>query len=472
VYKNIIITILLLLVGYLLVNFFILKKDLIPKQEEIILNQEEIILNQKQMIQSKDNDVKLKNKKISDQIIEISKLKKSTSKKSTSKLNIFKTELYFGDSLRDVQIKKLDDIKLSNNKNMSRYKLLNGFYHRIIGGNYPGGYIDFHQNNLLVLSARGVLVYDQDMSDVINLKQIKNNLNNFIGLKQFQQSSNFLIRDLYIHKNNIYISYTEEFKSDNCFNTSVLHGVMNYEFIYFNKLFSSNKCATTINNTGQSGGRITNFDSNHILLTVGDFRNRSLAQDKKSINGKILKININNSDYEIVSMGHRNPQGLYFDKENNFILATEHGPQGGDEINLIEVDRINKSELLNYGWPIVSAGEHYGGRSKENEKKYEKYPLYNSHSEYGFIEPLISFVPSIAISEITKIGKNKYVMSSMGQERDGDKSIYFFELSNEKKIINLEKIKVFERVRDLIFKDNKLYLFLENTPSIGIISLN
>lgn len=54
----------------------------------------------------------------------------------------------------------------------------------------------------------------------------------------------------------------------------------------------------------------------------------------------------------------------------------------------------------------------------------------------------------------------------------GDKSLYFFELNNEKKIINLEQVKVFERIRDLRFKDNKLYLFMENTASIGVIHLN
>jgi glucose/arabinose dehydrogenase len=145
------------------------------------------------------------------------------------------------------------------------------------------------------------------------------------------------------------------------------------------------------------------------------------------VNGKIIKININNSDYEIISMGHRNPQGLYFDKENNFILETEHGPNGGDEINLIEINKINKDNILNYGWPVVSAGEHYG-IMRLNKKKYEKYPLYKSHSKYGFIEPLKSFVPSIGISEITKIKDNKYVVSSMK-----DKSLYFFEIDGEKK---------------------------------------
>ena len=74
-------------------------------------------------------------------------------------------------------------------------------------------------------------------------------------------------------------------------------------------------------------------------------------------------------------MGHRNPQGLFFDKENNLILETEHGPMGGDEINLIEVKKINEKEIQNYGWPVVSAGEHYRGRIKANKQKYEKYPF-------------------------------------------------------------------------------------------------
>ena len=60
----------------------------------------------------------------------------------------------------------------------------------------------------------------------------------------------------------------------------------------------------------------------------------------------------------------------------------------------------------------------------------------------------------------------------MGRERVGDKSIYFFELNEKKKIINLEQLKVYERVRDLKFNDNKLFLFMEDSPSIGVIKLN
>ena len=203
---------------------------------------------------------------------------------------------------------------------------------------------------------------------------------------------------------------------------------MNYENIIFRKLFSSKECVHSTNNIDkefsahQAGGRIISFDNSHILLSIGEYKSRHLAQNKKSINGKIIKINIENNDYEIISMGHRNPQGLYFDKENNFILESEHGPKGGDEINLIEVNKINKDKIQNYGWAISSAGEHYA----DVERRSVKYPLYNSHSEHGFIEPLKSFVPAIGISEIVKIGDNKYVVSSMGYKEFKMRLFTFF----------------------------------------------
>jgi len=369
------------------------------------------------------------------------------------------------------------NFELSNNKILKKYKLLNGFLAGIHNA-FPGsGYLDFYQNNLFILSSRGILGYTNNLSDKIIFKQIKNNINEYMNFEQFKKSKWYSLKDMFIYKDKVFISYTEEIKED-CWNTSIIYGDINFENIKFEKLFSPKECIDRENNVDkefnahQSGGRIISFDDNHILLTIGDYRNRYLVQDKESVNGKIIKININDANYEIISMGHRNPQGLYFDKENNLILETEHGPMGGDEINIIEVDDINRDKILNYGWPIVSAGEHVDTPEKYLEKKYEKYPLYKSHSKYGFIEPLKAYVPSIGISQIVKIGKNKYVHGSMGNVRDGDKSLYFFELNDEKKIINLEQVKVFERIRDLRFYNNELYLFMENTASIGVIDLN
>ena len=386
-------------------------------------------------------------------------------------------ELYFRITKSEIETKK-NDIKLSNDKILRKSNLLQGFYAGINNITPGSGYIDFYQKDLFILSSRGVLAFRKIDIDDANFKTIKNNIDDFIGFKQFKKfdprygNKWFSLKDILIFKDQIFISYTEEIKED-CWNTSIIYGNINYENTEFKKLFSSKKCVHSIKNLDKSfnahasGGRLVSFDDNHILLSVGDYISRHLGQNKDSINGKIIKININNSDYKIVSMGHRNPQGLYFDKENNFILETEHGPMGGDEINLIESEKINEDKIQNYGWPIVSYGEHYGGKNKKNEKKYEKYPLYKSHTKHGFIEPLKAFVPSIGISEIVKTHKNKYVVSSLK-----DRSLYFFELNGEKKITNLNRVEVFERVRDLKFKDNKLYLFMEDTASIGIINLN
>ena len=363
--------------------------------------------------------------------------------------------------------------KLFDDKTIDKYKLSIGFYAGI-NNEFPGsGYIDFYKSNIIVLSSRGVLAFKKNIEDINeNFQQIKNNINEFIGKDQFKKDKWFSLKDIFIFNNKIFISYTEEIKED-CWNTSVIYGDMNYENIVFRKLFSPKECIHSNDNIDkefnahQSGGKIISFDDNHILLSVGDFRSRHLAQDIESVNGKIIKVNIDNGNYEIISMGHRNPQGLYFDKENNFLLETEHGPMGGDEVNLIEVNKINRDNIQNYGWAISSAGEHYGGKIEANKTRYEKYPLYKSHSEHGFIEPLKSFVPSIGISEIVKIGQNKYVVSSMK-----DKSLYFFELNKQKQIINLNRVEVFERVRDLSLKNNQLFLFMEDTASIGVLNLN
>ena len=370
-------------------------------------------------------------------------------------------------------ITKENIVKLSNNITLKEYNLTSGFIYGI-NNIVPGsGYIDFYEGNIIVLSSRGVLAFKKNIEDIKeNFQQIKNNINEFIGIKQFEKHESFSIKDIFIFNNKVFISYTEEIKKD-CWNTSIIYGDMNYENIKFEKLFSPKECVHSTNNIDkkfnahQSGGKIISFNDNHILFSTGDYRSRHLAQDIKSVNGKIIKVNIDNGDYQIISMGHRNPQGLYFDKENNFILETEHGPQGGDEINLIEINKINNDKIQNFGWAISSAGEHYGGKGEENKTTYEKYPLYKSHTEQGFIEPLKSFVPSIGISEIVKVEQNRYVVSSMK-----DQSLYFFELNEQKQIINLDRVEVFERVRDLRFNNNQLYLFMEDTASIGVINLN
>ena len=354
-----------------------------------------------------------------------------------------------------------------------------------IANQFPAsGYIDEHKNKLILLSASGILAYSTSPINKLNreliLKQINTNIHEFINEDQFKKSRQhnfdwleggwYSTKDIQIYEDDIYVSYTREVTS-NCWNTSLLEGKMNYNFIKFDILFTSDECVHVDKNIDkefnahQSGGRITNLNKDTVLLSTGDFRSRHRVQNKNSIFGKIIKISKNNKDYSIISMGHRNPQGLFYDKANNFLLEAEHGPEGGDEINLIQ---LNENYTPNYGWAVSSYGEHYGGKyAPRNKKKYVKYPLHKSHSDYGFIEPIKYFNPSIGISQIVGLDiKNKYVVASLK-----DNSIYFFDLQNNNNIENLEKVNVGERIRDMIKVENGLILFLEDTASLAFVSL-
>ena len=139
------------------------------------------------------------------------------------------------------------------------------------------------------------------------------------------------------------------------------------------------------------GSRIA-FDRQHVFFSVGDRGERSNGQNLETHAGSILRLNcdgsvpadnpfVNNPSAlpEIWSYGHRNPQGLAWDNLHKRLWAIEHGPRGGDEINLIE-----KGE--NYGWAEVSWGKEYWN------------PLYvgEARSKPGMKDPVKMYDPSIA----------------------------------------------------------------------------
>ena len=94
-----------------------------------------------------------------------------------------KRELKFKKSLENFETKEKVKIILSDDKILNKYGLSN-FFHSGINHTIPGsGYIDFHNNNLFVLSARGILGFSKDIQDTIIFNQIENNLNDFIGFE-------------------------------------------------------------------------------------------------------------------------------------------------------------------------------------------------------------------------------------------------------------------------------------------------
>ena len=415
---------------------------------------------------------------------------------------------YFDPSELDMilQDKKIDlNYGYNASRNLYDENLVVKFYTPVgdrllygIANSTPGSaYLETYKDKMILVSASGILGYSKNSLNSsllgFSLKQIQNNLKNFINVEQFKKSRHFddpeydwlkggwySIKDVEVFNENIYVSYTKEVKED-CWNTSLLVGKMNFVYIHFKTLFTSKECVNEFNNIDdeynahQSGGRIINLDEEILLFSIGDFRSRYRSQKEDSIFGKVLEINKKNGDYKVISMGHRNPQGLYYNQQDNFLLEAEHGPEGGDEINIIKLDH---DSIQNFGWAISSYGEHYGGKNASyNKKKYVKYPLHKSHSEYGFIEPFLYFLPSIGISQIIGLNEqNKYVVASMK-----DESLYFFEYDNKKenqkfgqKIHsddnkNIERIHIGERIRDMIYHDKNLYLYLEDSASIAVV---
>lgn len=352
-------------------------------------------------------------------------------------------------------------------------------------------YIEEFDNKIFLVNADGVFSYfykqnlNQEKFDSI---VIPTNIKKIINYPAFYKRSENGIKDILVSNKKLFVSFTNKLP-DECYNTSIMVADINLEYLNFKKFFVPNECVKENNEYGWMnhhivGGRMVNFKNNKILFSTGAMQQFKLPQDKNSPLGKILSIDKTTASWEIISMGHRNVQGLKYDNEEDVIYSTEHGPTGGDEFNINYEPGLNNIE--NFGWPISSYGEHGAKTALDNSNelklRYNKAPLYKSHKKYGFIEPVKYYVPSIGITEIEKMPKifnkeftNDFFVASMGTIlEEGDLSIHHIKLDEDlKKIIMEDIIVIGERIRDLKYiKDiNKIILFMENSPGIGILSL-
>lgn len=144
------------------------------------------------------------------------------------------------------------------------------------------------------------------------------------------------------------------------------------------------------------GGRIAFLADKTLVLTLGDgFDWREQAQNPGNHLGKIVRLNrdgsvppdnpllaLQGAAPEVYSLGHRNVQGIVFDAEHDRLYSHEHGPRGGDELNLIQAGQ-------NYGWPLATFGVDYTGA---RVSPYTELP--------GLVAPLLHWTPSVAPSSL------------------------------------------------------------------------
>ncbi|BFM18553.1 PQQ-dependent sugar dehydrogenase [Maricurvus nonylphenolicus] len=124
--------------------------------------------------------------------------------------------------------------------------------------------------------------------------------------------------------------------------------------------------------TRHFGSRLAFDHRGYLYMTIGDRGHRKLAQDLSRHAGKVLRLNADGSVpkdnpfvgrkdvmAEIYTYGHRNPQGLAFDPVSQRMWLHEHGPRGGDEVNILKAG-------ANYGWPLQTFGREYSGLAIKN----------------------------------------------------------------------------------------------------------
>lgn len=209
------------------------------------------------------------------------------------------------------------------------------------------------------------------------------------------------------------------------------------------------------------GGRMVMRDPDTLLLTVGDFGFNGVAskwmasQDMSSSYGKAILIHLKDNSSEIFSSGLRNPQGLYMDP-NGKIWETEHGPQGGDELNLLQ-------HGMNYGWPIVTYGVDYGTFA---------WPLNPQQGEHeGFEAPYFSWLPDIGVSDLIGIEhdlfptwKGDLLVTSMSART------IFRTRIRANRVVYTEPIVVGKHIRDITeARDGRVVLWEDDDNTIAFL---
>jgi len=260
----------------------------------------------------------------------------------------------------------------------------------------PWSFVFLPDDSILILERKGELIHFK------NGKKLKiKNLPKIISKNQGGLLDIELHPDF--HENKwIYISYSSSNDQNPGTNTTILRfkiknfTAVNQEVIY--------KATPNSKRTLHYGSRMVFDKENYLFFSIGDRGNRDLnPQDIKRDGGKIYRlhddgripidnpfINERNSKKAIFSYGHRNPQGMIYDEDKDEIWIHEHGPRGGDEINIIEAGK-------NYGWPLASYGVNYIGTKFTNKTSID-----------GMVNPLHYWVPSIAPSGMLFVKNPKY----------------------------------------------------------------
>ncbi|MEM5518771.1 PQQ-dependent sugar dehydrogenase [Henriciella sp. AS95] len=223
----------------------------------------------------------------------------------------------------------------------------------------------------------------------------------------------------------LYLAFAKGESGDN--KTTVVKGVLSddaSELTDVAEIFAGTSRETTYH----FGGRLAFLPDGTLIVTMGEgFRYMDEAQNPMNYHGTIARINSDGSIPEdnpfadgadgapaVWTYGHRNVQGLVYDAGRDILWAHEHGPKGGDELNIIE-------PANNYGWPRITYGVNYDGTIITEETEAE-----------GMEQPVVKWVPSIAPSGMALVSGDVWA------DWDGDLIVGGMNGPKGKKLVHIE----------------------------------
>jgi glucose/arabinose dehydrogenase len=261
----------------------------------------------------------------------------------------------------------------------------------------------------------------------------------------------------------IYLSYSHAREDGNSL-TALVRATLQNDQLADLKVIYQGPSADYSGHAHHYGSRIVFDAENYLYFSVGDRGQRPEAQLLSTANGKLHRLHDDGSvpadnpfterkdaQSSIWSYGHRNPQGIAIDPQNGQIWAAEHGPRGGDELNII-------TKAQNYGWPAITYGINYNGT-----------PITDKTHDENMLQPQYYWLPSIGVCAIDFYDgdrfahwQNNLFVASLRFER-----LHRLQIEDGRVLHDEIVLEAGGRVRDIeTGPDGLIYLALENPGRI------
>lgn len=315
-------------------------------------------------------------------------------------------------------------------------------------------------SRLLLADAHGnfyLLTIDEKSVNSLPLNNLKSPMNREIYFNDVARPSRyFRVTDILLEdagvegQRTLYVAYHYWDETHKCITLNIDETQLDLKDLNrrprWQNRFKTTPCLSGARLKNETGGRMALHSPNSLLLTVGISMEGEafwgMPADDESSYGKIIEINRSDWSSKIFTKGHRNPQGLLVVDDS--IWSTEHGPEGGDELNLIV-------EGGDYGWPTSSYGTDYGkktllGSDTPGEHSTGRRPVY-------------AWVPSIGISRLIMMRGTAFpawrgdlLVGSLAGRGNGH-SLFRVRI-HEAQVQMIERINTGLRVRDLVEMPN------------------